>query len=268
MKLLASWLDRSFGSFKLRLAAYFLLLALLPLGGAAWAFSEYASRGETERADARLNGVLRIAAADFSMRVEQANRAADALAHTTPAALQLEGDGASGALQRMYREIPYAGYYENERLVIGSPRPPLGVERTAIVYDGGRRIGRVTVSIPLNEGLLLDLRGLDVFADEDELALLTDERTIGPPDLDGRELPTERAIDVDIGGEPHRLLAAEIAYGSPKAVLAVYMPKAAIEAQAADVRQRLLLVALIALAIAASLAYVFGRSIVRSLKEL
>ncbi len=269
MKLLASWLDRSFGSFKLRLAAYFLLLALLPLGGAAWAFSEFASRGEMERADARLNGGLRLAAGDFATRVDQATRAADALASTTPAARELEAEGASGALHRMYREIPHAGYYEDGRLVIGSAQPPLGVERSTIAHDSsGRRVGQVKVSIPLDEALLRDLRSLNVFSDEDKLALLTEERTIGPPDLDGRELPTGRAIDVDIGGEPHRLLAVEIAYGNPKAVLAVYTPKAAIEAQAADVRERLMLVALIALAIAASLAYIFGRSIVRSLREL
>ena len=270
MKLLASWLDRSFGSFKLRLAAYFLLLALLPLGGAAWAFSEFASRGETERADARLNGGLRLAAADFTVRVEQADRAADALARTTPAALDLEREGASGALQRMYREIPHAGYYVDGRLVIGSAPPPLGVERTTIAYDpAGRRVGEVKVSIPLDEALLRDLHGLNVFADEDELALITDERTIGPSDLDGRAFPLDgQPVEVEIAGEPYRLLAAQLAYGATNAVLAVYTPRAAIEAQAADVRERLLLVAAIALIIAASLAYIFGRSIVRSLKEL
>jgi diguanylate cyclase (GGDEF)-like protein len=270
MGLLASWLDRYFGSFKFRLAAYFLLLALLPLGGAAWAFSEFASRGETERADARLNGVLRIAAADFATRVEDARRTADSLARTTAYGRALEGDAANGALSRIYKEIPHAGFYVNDSLVIGTPPPRLGVDRHAVVYDsGGRRIGRVTVSVPLNGDLMRELRTLDVFADEDELALLSEGRTVyGPPGLEGATFPDDEATDIRMGGETYRLLAAPLAYGSADAVLAVYTPKATIDAQAAGVRRRLLLVAALALTIAGSLAYVFGRSIVRSLKEL
>ncbi len=44
MKFLAAWIERHVGSFKVRLAAYFLLLSLLPLVGAVWAFSAVASR--------------------------------------------------------------------------------------------------------------------------------------------------------------------------------------------------------------------------------
>ena len=48
----------------------------------------------------------------------------------------------------------------------------------------------------------------------------------------------------------------------------VLTPKAAIEAEAAGLRRRMLLVAVVALLVAAALAYVIGRTIVRSLKEL
>ncbi len=269
MGLLASWLERNFGSFKFRLAAYFLLLALLPLGGAAWAFSEFASRGETERADARLNGVLRIAAADFSTRVDTAAQTAESLAGTTALGQALEGDAAEGAIARIYREIPYAGFYVNDGLVIGARPPQLGVDRHAVVTGPDGELGRVTVSVPLNGELLRQLRALDVFAPDDQLALLNDGRTVvGPPGLDAASLPVDRAADVEIAGETYRLLATRLSYGTSNAVLAVYTPKATIEAQAAGVRRRLLLVATLALAIAGSLAYIFGRSIVRSLKEL
>src|SRR5688572_6318298 len=139
MRLLASWLERNFGSFKFRLAAYFLLLALLPLGGAAWAFSEFASRGETERADARLNGVLRVAAADFRTRVDEAQRTAEALAQTTAFSRELEGEGADAALSRIYREIPRAGFYVRGSLVIGASAPQFGVDRTALVVAADGR---------------------------------------------------------------------------------------------------------------------------------
>ena len=52
---------RHLGSFKLRLVAFFLLLSLLPLTAALWAFSEVAERSETSRADTRVNAALRIA---------------------------------------------------------------------------------------------------------------------------------------------------------------------------------------------------------------
>ncbi len=42
------------GSFKLRLVLYFVLLSLVPLAGATWAFTEAAGRSELRRADASL----------------------------------------------------------------------------------------------------------------------------------------------------------------------------------------------------------------------
>src|SRR5262245_54862790 len=83
MRPVATWLERNVGSFKFRLAAYFLLLALLPLLGAVWAFSEIATRSELGRADARLNGALRVAAADFQNQTEQASETAASLARAT-----------------------------------------------------------------------------------------------------------------------------------------------------------------------------------------
>ena len=57
------------GSFKLRLVTYFLLLALLPLLAASWAFSEVATRSEVGNTDSRLNAALRVAINDYSRRV-------------------------------------------------------------------------------------------------------------------------------------------------------------------------------------------------------
>ena len=57
------------GSFKLRLLTYFLLLSLVPLLAASWAFSEVATRSEVGNADARLNAALRVAVRDYSQTV-------------------------------------------------------------------------------------------------------------------------------------------------------------------------------------------------------
>ncbi|MDQ3670380.1 MAG: hypothetical protein M3377_08900, partial [Actinomycetota bacterium] len=74
MRRLKPRLGRQVSSFKVRLVAYFLLLALLPLLGALWAFSEVAARGEVDRADARLNADLRVTVADFTRRVQDAEQ--------------------------------------------------------------------------------------------------------------------------------------------------------------------------------------------------
>ena len=86
--------------------------------------------------------------------------------------------------------------------------------------------------------------------------------------VDQTELPFEHAGDTEVDGDRYRALATRLAYGSPEATLVVLTPKAAIEAEAAGLRRRMLLVAIVALCVAAALAYVIGRTIVRSLKEL
>lgn len=269
MWFLAAWLDRHFGSFKFRLAAYFLLLALLPLAGAAWAFSEVASRGETGRADARLNAALRVAASNFASRVEQASVTADSLARATGFQRALD-PSARGALARFYREVPNASFHLHGQRYVGSQPPALGVSRFTDVYDtDGSRLGRVTVWVPLNGELVAGLRSLPAFAPDDQLALVEGSRTVvGPPELGEQPLPFDHARDIELGGETYRALAARLAHGGPDASLVVYTPKATIEAQTAGVQRRLFLVAALALAIAGSLAYVLGRAIVRSLKEL
>ena len=54
------------GSFKLRLVTYFVLLALVPLLAASWAFSEVATKSELANTDARLNAALRVAVRDYA----------------------------------------------------------------------------------------------------------------------------------------------------------------------------------------------------------
>src|SRR5919201_720490 len=73
-------LDRSMGSFKLKLVGYFLLLSLLPLAAAFWGFSAVAAKSETRRVDARLQAGLRAALVAYDERLNAAQRSATALA--------------------------------------------------------------------------------------------------------------------------------------------------------------------------------------------
>ena len=80
--------------------------------------------------------------------------------------------------------------------------------------------------------------------------------------------PLDGSGDVELDGTTYRAVSTELVQGGPGTVLAVLTPKADIEAQAATLRRRMLLLAAAALLIAGSLAYILGRTIVRSLKEL
>jgi diguanylate cyclase (GGDEF)-like protein len=269
MRFVASWFDREFGSFKFRLAAYFLLLSLLPLLGAVWAFSEIATRGETGRADARLNGALRVAVADFTARVDQARESAESIARATGFQEALDASNRE-ALRRLYSELPNAAFYSGGRLVAGRRPPPLSARRTAeVVDDHGRTLARVVVYVPLDDELVSRLRLKPGFEGEDQLALVSGGKTVvGPPGIDVPNLPRSEAQDVRIGGRTYRALAAKLATGDPDATLVVFTPKASIEAGAESLRRRMLILAALALAIAGSLAYFLGRAIVRSLKQL
>jgi diguanylate cyclase (GGDEF)-like protein len=269
MRFVGSWFDREFGSFKFRLAAYFLLLSLLPLLGAVWAFSEIATRGETGRADARLNGALRVAVADFTARVDQARESAESIARATGFQQALDASNRE-ALRRLYRELPNAAFYSGARLVAGRHPPPLSARRTAaVVDDRGRTLARVVVYVPLDAQLVSRLRLKPGFESEDRLALVSGGKTVvGPPGIDANKLPTRQAQDVRIGGQTYRTLAAKLATGDPEATLVVFTPKASIEAGAESLRRRMLILAALALAIAGALAYFLGRAIVRSLKQL
>jgi diguanylate cyclase (GGDEF)-like protein len=201
--------------------------------------------------------------------VEGARVTAESLARATAFQQALE-QSTRGDLARLYREVPNAAFYRGGQFIAGSPPAALAVRREAVVANAaGAHVGRVVVWVPLNAALVEDLRARHGFAREDVLALVSEGRTVvGPRGLDAANLPFDRAGDVEVAGEPHRALATQLADGNPDAALVVVTARSAIHAQAADLERKMLLLALMALAIAGALAYVLGRAIVRSLKDL
>ena len=257
------------GSFKVRLVAYFLLLSLLPLMGALWAFSEVAATSETGRADARLSAALRVAVADFGYRAQNAEATAESLARATGSERVL-ASGNRAALARLYREVRHAGFYAHGQLVAGSPPPELAVRRSADVVDrDGKVLGTVVAFVPLDDDLVAGLRRHPGFDRGDRLALVSDRRVIvGPPELARAGAAFARAVDVTLGGERYRALGARLTTSRPDAALVALAPASTIESGAADLRRRMLAFAAVALAVAAAIAYTLGRAIVRSLREL
>ena len=258
------------GSFKLRLVTYFLLLALVPLIAASWAFSEVATRGELANTDARLNAALRVAVRDYTGRVNEAGETASSLARlTTVQQAIIEHD--PSALVRVAREEPNTAFYSRERLLVGSEPPPLAAVRSAaVITESGRELGRVVVVIPLDDELLNELRLNAGLEREDTLAIASGGQIVaGPTSFVGsREIPGERASYVQIDDEDHRAVATAILKGQRSATLIALTSRSEIQTAVGDLRERFLLFAFAALIIVALLAWLLGRTIVSSLKEL
>ena len=259
------------GSFKIRLVTYFLLLALLPLLAASWAFSEVATRGEVGNTDARLNAALRVAINDYSRRVRvDLAETASSLAHATTVQQAFLTHN-RGALVRLVRTLPDAAFYSDDHLIAGEAPQSLSVTRSSSVFaTGGALIGRIVVWIPLDRTLLAQLRAGAGLGRPDRVLLVRNGSVLtGPNDLAGAAIaPLPKPSYIELAGTRYRGISAPILEGKPPLTLVVLSPTTEIDNAVATLRERFLLFAFLALAIVALLAWLLGRTIVRSLREL
>jgi diguanylate cyclase (GGDEF)-like protein len=268
MESMTSRIGRQVGSFRVRLVAYFLLLALLPLVAALWAFSEVAARSETSRADARLNAALRVATVDYRDQLDAALRTARSLARDTGYQQALDRTN-QVALERIFRDEPNASFFRRGVLEVGRvPEVPAESRAARVVDTEGNALGRVVVYVPLDEQLLAEVRGRSGLEGGDVLVLTRRGRIIAGPETGATlRVPGINPDTVPLSGEDYR--ASGVLISNPLGVrLAVLVPKSTIDDAAADLRRRLILFSAIALTIVALIAYALGRTIVRSLAEL
>jgi diguanylate cyclase (GGDEF)-like protein len=259
------------GSFKLRLVTYFLLLSLVPLLAASWAFNELATRGELASTDARLSAALRVAVRDYTQTVgKDAAQAAKSLANAKRVQHAFI-TGNRAALVRISREVPNSAFYLHGRLLAGTEPPLLAAKRTGIVMSVKEaQLGKIVVWIPLSGELLRELRANAALERADTLALATGGRVVAGPGffIGSREIPGERAGYFELGGEQYRAVSTAILTGNPAVTLVALTPKSEIAAATSDLRERFLLFVFAAVAIVSILAWLLGRTIVRSLREL
>jgi diguanylate cyclase (GGDEF)-like protein len=258
------------GSFKLRLVTYFVLLALVPLLAASWAFSEVSTNSELANTDARLNAALRVAVRDYAQTISNdAAATAKSLANATSVQRAfLTRDRA--ALIRLSKEIPHTAFYSHGQLLAGTDAPDLSAQRLSVVTAKGKEIGRIVVWLPLDNALLLELRDNSGLERGDILLLSTGGQIVAGPRalLGGRQVPGERSRYVRYAGSEYRAVSTALLSGSPAVTLVALTPKSAIRSAVDDLRKRFLLFAFAAMAVVALLSWVLGRTIVRSLREL
>jgi diguanylate cyclase (GGDEF)-like protein len=255
-------------SFKFKLVAYFLLLSLLPAAAAFWGFTSVAKESEARRVDARLQSGLRAGVAAYREDLDEAYARATALANNPILQRALErGDAASARALLQY--APNVSIEKPNSFVVG-PRPDFAVERRLIVVGDDDPLGYVTATVPFNRGVLAKLKersGLD--APDERFVVIADGRLVSGHGWTQTRLdvPADRPATVTIDGGRYRILVAALDE-TGGAALGVVSPQGAIDAATASIQRRLLLGLLAALLLIAIVAYVEGRSIVRTVSSI
>ena len=257
------------GSFRLRLVVYFVLLSLVPLAGATWAFSETAGRSELRRADASLGKSVSAAVGSVATTLDQAGIRAEELARSRDVQMALASADLS-TLEELARRMPDVAFAVDDVLLAGQV-PDVGARRSANVVDGSTVIGRVTVSLPYDDRLLADMAERAALGPDEALMLVVDGRVVAGPVAVGELVsPTlGRAADMGLGGTDFRAVGAGLPQdGTVAAEVVALVPRSTVDGAVTDLNLALILAALGSMAIVAAVAFLPARAIVASLREL
>ena len=252
------------GGFKVKLVAWFALLALLPLTVAFYGFDTLTRRSETRRVDAALESALRAAVAGYTGRLESADAAAQQLASEPELQAALRRRDIARLLV-MLGEVPNASVRAGA-LQLGT-HPPLAAYRTVLVLSGGKVLGRVTVAVPVDQQVLARIGG--GLAPGDRLVAVRAGRIVAGVGA-GSVLPLQpgRASRVTVAGTAYRALATS-PFAEPHGVeFAALTPQGALDASTRSAEARLGLALIASLLLFAVVTYLLGRSIVLSLRRV
>ncbi len=254
------------GSFKLKLVAYFSLIAVLPFAAAFGGLNAVTEKDATRRADGTLETSVRAAQGAFVDRVAQAERDATRLAGepSFQRALATRNRERLQSLSARYgvRVEPRGGR------PIGTVRQPSVVRSIAVAGRRGR-LGRVIAHVPINSRLAEDLRTRAGLADGGELVLVEGGRVIAASvPMRGTIRTPAQPAEIRVAGRRFRALASHRLAEPRKTALVVLAPQARIDESAGWLRSRLFLAMLAALLVIAGVAYLQGRSIVGTLGRL
>ena len=255
-------------SFKVKLVVYFLLLALLPLAAAFWGFSTVSARSETRRVDARLQAGVRAALATYQDDLVAAGEDAARLARS-PAFQRALVARDRVALRGLLKSHAHLSV-EADGLSVGARDPRAATRQVAVVGPDGAR-GAVVAAVPFDQALVarLEVRsGLE----RDEHVILVEDRQIvaGPVDAVGTRFDVlpGKTHTLTLSGSRYRTVVAETLADRPSATLGVISPQTRIDAANHAAMERLLIGLFACLLLVATVAYIEGRTIVRTLRGL
>jgi two-component system cell cycle response regulator len=243
------------GSFKVRLAAYFALIALVPFVAAFQGFHSLAKRSETQRVDAVLESGLRSALAAYGDELGRTRRTAARFARGRALQRALAARDRK-ALARLIAPTSNLRVEAPGGLAVGK-RPARGMAETVSIVGPKGHLGKVVVVLPLDERLASRIERRAGLEPKQRLAFMAT----------GRVTPGETST-VTIAGARYRALASEDLDDPQASALVLLAPQGAIDRVAASIGQRLVLTMLAVLLLLVLIAYFEGRSIVRTLGRL
>ncbi len=254
-------------SFKFKLVLYFVLLSLLPAAAAFWGFSSVAKQSEVRRVDARLQSGLRAAIAAYGEDLDAATRQASRLAND-PALQRALDRGDAAATQELLRNA-HNVRVETPEFVFGD-RPVLAAERRVRVVGPDTLLGYVIAVVPFDQALLRKAKQRSGLGEDEQFIVVDRGRLVVGAGWTQASLdvPAEQPTTVSINGKRQRVLIAATRGHTGEPTLGVTAPQDAIDAAAMGIRQRLLLGLLAALLLIAFVAYVEGRSVVRTVSSI
>jgi diguanylate cyclase (GGDEF)-like protein len=252
-------------SFKLKLAAYFSLISLLPLAAAFWGFDAITGHAETGRADSVLQTGLRSALATYADEIGDAELAAERVAHD-PALQRALAAHDPDAVGRALRREPNVRV-EGRGFTVGR-KPQLAAERSVTVAGARQALGRVIGMVPVTRALSDHLEVHSGLGEHQRLIFLRGGRPVDAEQTESVDVPSGRPRTVKVGSKRYRLLASQPLPAPTGVRLAILTPQSRIDSAVTAAEGRLFVPLLIALVLIALLAYVEGRSIVRTLSGL
>jgi GGDEF domain-containing protein/HAMP domain-containing protein len=257
------------GSFRIKLAAYFVLLSLLPVGAAFWGFSSLAGHDETRRADTRLEAELRTTLANYQVQLEAAQATASQLAHRSDLQRLLERRDRSG-LTRFLAGRADVDVVMPGGAQVGAKPPALSGRRRARVLTEHGLVGTVVAYLPIDRQLAERLRARSGLAPGDTIAILRfSQIAASSARIEGRiTLADGTPGQTALGGLGYRALLAGPLRDYAGEQVAVLTPQSVIDSANSSTRLRLLLLLLAMVLVIAVASYFEGRAIVRTLDGL
>lgn len=253
------------GSFKLKLVAYFSLIALLPFAAALSGLEAVTDRNATVRADGALETGVRAAQAAFVDEVAQAERDGTLLARD-PAFQRALARKNRATLMKLASRYSVRIEPRGSR-PIGSVRRPAVLRSIAVVGREGQ-LGRVVAGVPIDHRLAATLKHRAGLAGG-EIAFVENGRVLtASAPLKGAIRAPAEPEQIEISGHQFRALASHSLAEPRNTAVVVMAPQSRIDESVDWVRSRLFLAMLSALILIAAAAYIQGRSIVATLSRL
>jgi diguanylate cyclase (GGDEF)-like protein len=243
------------GSFKVRLAGYFALIALVPFVAAFQGFHSLADKSETRRVDAVLESGLRSAIVAYGEDLRGTQRTAAGLAGR-PSLQHALAKGNRRQVARIVARAPNVVVEGRRGLRVGRV-PVNGVPQVVSIVGPTRPLGTVTAVLPLDEETAVRIERRAGLQPGQRVAFLP-ESTVDPG----------KATMLKVDGAEYRAVASQGLRDPQSRALVVLASQSEIDEAAASIGKRLVLTMFAILLFLLLIAYFEGRSIVRTLGRL